>query len=126
MVGWTVHAKGYVPAARAGTWYCFVATPGKMSPLNLTAPVESLISMLCGVPASWLSKSMTNGASAGAVTSGVVNAIPEATTFTADPVALEAAGEPDGAAPDAAGEPEGVANSSDQQAGNGVAPGAGL
>src|SRR6185369_2512376 len=148
MFGWTVHWKGYVPAGRAGTWYCFVATPGKMSPLNLTAPVESLISTLCGVDASWLSKSMTNGVSAGAVTCGVVNAMPDAVILTADPVSPEAAGdpeaagepeaagapdgaapdaagEPDGAAPDAAGEPEGVANSVVQQAGYGVAPGAG-
>src|SRR6188472_2846288 len=145
MFGWTVHWKGYVPAGRAGTWYCFVATPGKMSPLNLTAPVESLISTLCGVDASWFSKSMTNGVSAGAVTFGVVKAMPEATILTVAPVSPEAAGdpeaagEPDGAAPDAAGEPDGAApdaagepdaagaaNSSDQQAGYGVAPGAGL
>src|SRR6478752_943616 len=128
MFGWTVHWKGYVPAARAGTWYCFVATPGKMSPLNLTAPVESLISTLCGVDASSLSKSMTNGVSAGAVTWGVVNAMPDAVIWTADPVSPEAAGdpeaagepagaepdgagEPDGAAPDAAGEPDAAANS---------------
>src|SRR3954467_10024308 len=97
--------------------------------------------MLCGVPASWFSKSMTNGVSAGAVTVGVVNAIPDATTFTDWPAPPpDAAGEPDRAAPggaapdgaadegapDAPGDPDGDANSSAQHAGYGVAPGAGL
>ena len=74
--------------------------------------------MLCGVPASWLSKSMTNALLAGAVMVGVVNATPEATTLTCGAFAsTEAAG---------AGDPDGAAKASDQQAGNGVAPGAGL
>ena len=39
-----------------------------ISPLKTLAPVESEIAMLCGTP-SWLSKTISNGASAGALTS---------------------------------------------------------
>ena len=67
--------------------------------------------------------------SAGAVTSVVVNAMFWATIETVWPDGRRP--EPDGAAePDGAGEPDGAAepdaNSSVQQSGNGVAPGAGL
>jgi hypothetical protein len=105
-----------------------VATPGKVSPWNFVAPVESLISMLCGTDASSLSKSMTNALSAGAVTVGVVNVIPDAVTLTSGAFAAPeavAAGDPDGA-PDGAPDPAGVLFSSDHHAGKGVAPAAGL
>src|SRR6188508_3815019 len=112
MFGWTVHWKGYVPAARAGTWYWRVATPGKTSPLNLTAPVESLISTSCGVEASWLSNSITNGLSAGAVSAVGSYLMPDAVSLTtvalASPEAPgdpDAVGEPDGVAPLGAGDP---------------------
>src|SRR6476646_4354362 len=118
--------------------------------LEHLGPDESLISTLWGVPASWLSKSMTKGALAGAVSSVVVNLIPWATSGTTVALALddgatvgggapdpEAVGDPEAPAdPEAAGRPEAAAeldgaadavlNSSAQHAGYGVEPGAGL
>src|SRR6478735_3297848 len=44
--GCTEQTNGYEPAFRAGTWYWRLATPGKISPLNTSAPDESLISTL--------------------------------------------------------------------------------
>ena len=66
MFGWTVHMNGYVPAASAGTSYFATVTPVTTSPLNTWAPEASLISTLCGVPASPFRNSIVNGASAGA------------------------------------------------------------
>ena len=64
---------------------------------------------------------MTNGLSAAALRSGVVQAIPEATSETFCALgSMEAAGAPDGA-----GEPV-VVSAVDQHAGNGVDPGAGF
>src|SRR3954452_17356713 len=82
-----------------------------MSPLNTEAPLESSTWTLCGVPWSWLSKWIVKAAPAGAVTLGVVNAMPDAVMSTTDP---PAAAEPDGAAePDADGaaepDPDGAA-----------------
>ncbi len=131
--------NGYVPPLSAGTWYWRLSTPGKISPLKTSAPDESWISTLCGVPASWLSNSMTNGASAGAVSSVVVNLIPWATSGTTVAFALPDGADVGGGAPEpgtgAAGDPSGsrrtarpmrCLNSSAQHAGYGVAPGAGL
>ena len=106
---------------------------------------------LCGVAASWLSNDRSNGAPAVELRSDVCQAMPDATMETfAPPAPPEAAGDPEGpadgsgaeasaegagapeapaeaaGAPDAPGAADGVLNSSDQQAGNGVAPGAGL
>ena len=103
--------------------------------MNTVWPLASLISMLCWMPASWLSNSIWKAASAGALRSGVPNAkLAAVWVSTVPPGATEAAGAPEapGAAggtrgaeaPGAAG--AGVLKASDQQAGYGVAPGAGL
>src|SRR3954447_12886909 len=115
-----------------------------MSPLKTVAPLPSLISMLCGWPASWLSNSIWNAWSAGAVSSLFTNATfraaswmtlppgePEAGADAAGAPELPgAAGAPDApVAPDAPGAPEApppAANSCVQQSGYGVVPGAGL
>src|SRR3954452_12951865 len=101
-----------------------------MSPLNTDWPLASLICTLCGVPASWLSKWTVNADPAGAVTLGVVNAMPDAVMSTTLPPAdADGTAEPDGARlaePDGAALPDGAANSSFQQSGKGVASGAGL
>ena len=74
-----------------------------------------------------MSNSITNGLSAGAVSAVGSYLMPDATSLTTVALAsAEAAGDPDGATPDGAADPDGVANSSAQQAGYGVAPGAGL
>src|SRR3954452_16555448 len=104
-----------------------------MSPLNTEAPLESSTWTLCGVPWSWLSKWIVKAAPAGAVTLGVVNAMPDAVMSTTDPPAAAApdgAGapdpggapraDPDGAPladPEAAALPDGAANSCFQQSG---------
>ena len=70
---------------------------------------------------------MTNGLSAGAVSAVGSNLMPDATSLTTVAFGVgRGRGRPDGVAPDGAAEPDGVANSSSQQAGYGVAPGAGL
>src|SRR5215204_4353445 len=117
--------------------------PVTMSPRNCVAPVPSLISTLWGT-ASLLSKRTVKGVSAGAVISVCSNAMPTADTSTASAAgAPEGEGDPPGAAEplgegpaeapadgaaDAPADGAGLwppVNSSCQQAGYGVAPGAG-
>src|SRR3954454_4131608 len=82
-----------------------------MSPLNSEAPLASLMSTLCGWPASLLSKWIVNAAPAGALTSFCSNWTPCAEIWTGpapapplagacDPAAWDA-GAPDAGAPDA-------------------------
>src|SRR6478752_3647788 len=101
-------------------------TPVTMSPLNASLPLLSLMSTLCGVPASPFRNSIWNGTLAGALTSGVVNVRLRASTTTGAPPAAplapgdppasaeatadataEAAGADAAGAPDAPGDPEG-------------------
>src|SRR4051794_11659394 len=82
-----------------------------MSPLKTVAPLPSLISMLCGCPASWLSNSIWNAWPAGAVSSLFTKATFRAASWMTlppgDPEAgADAAGAPD---PPGAADPPGVA-----------------
>src|SRR4051794_27945238 len=113
-----------------------------MSPLKTVAPLPSLISMLCGWPASWLSNSIWKAWPAGAVSSLFTNAMFIAASWTTLPdgepdPAADAAGPPDApgaaeapgaadapGAPDPPGEAAAFVNSWVQQSGNGVAPAA--
>src|SRR4051794_162482 len=63
-----------------------------MSPLNTDAPLASLMSTLCGWPASLLSKWMVKAAPAGADTSFCSNWTPCAEIWTAVPPAPPLAG----------------------------------
>ena len=87
-----------------------------MSPLKTDVPPASLISMLCGVPASLFSNTIWNGASAGAVSAPTSKAMLNALSLRTAPAGADAPGEPDAAGepeasgePDAAGEPDGSA-----------------
>src|SRR5438477_1982721 len=91
-----------------------------MSPLNTDVPPASLISMLCGVPASALSKAIVNAWPAGALSVVGSNAMFSALIVTTGPLGDAAA--PDADAPGTADD----LKASLQQSGKGVLFGAGL
>src|SRR5512146_2190842 len=69
-----------------------------MSPMKTTAPLESLSSILCGVPGSWFEKAIVNALFAGPVHDVWVKATPLASTVTsAVPPPEPAAADPPGA-----------------------------
>ena len=65
----------YWPAVRALTGYRVSATPVMIAPFSTVAPLESLISTLCGTPGSLLKKWIAKSAPAGALICLVSNAV---------------------------------------------------
>ena len=101
-----------------------VATPGKISPTNRSPPLASLISMLCGIPASLFSNLIVNGVSDGTCSSAITNWMLSALSSTTVPEARRAT-RSRRAIRSRRGWALAAVNSSVQQAGNGVEPGAG-